>query len=220
MLLTDIGSQGDGGRFARKGKDSDDWANRNYDKKSKPRAGTFVAIQNEKGQVFYKPIDDNITQNIIAQIPQFQNLSLIKSAKRNAAKEASRNLGAEKESMYTYRDLKRDNQSMGRIRQQVQMATGNPNTTKYDAAAISYYTHVKNMNGAKIDDLVKIGDFNKMVQAASDTPELKARLDNIMRNPKSTSYDLVKFIIDNTEYDGAESWLRNLKYIETVKHSR
>lgn len=224
VLITDIGKHGDGNKFAVKDKDSKEWAERMYDKKGKPLHGMFVVIQNEKGQTFYKPLNNDLEKSMMGQFAAM-NVSKIKAGKKIAAQEADARINKMNQAGYIYRDLKRDPNAMSRIRQQVQIASGNPNTAKFDAAAVSFYTHLKNQydksgQNVSLDKLVEGGTFYKMLQSATDAPEEKQKLNQLLKNPKAGSYDFINFIIRNTEYDGAQDWINTLKYVETVKYKK
>lgn len=224
ILITDIGKHGDGNKFVVKDKDSKEWSDRNYDKNGKPLHGMFVVIQNEKGQTFYKPLNNDLEKSMMGQFAAM-NVSKIKAGKKVAAQEADARINKMNQAGYIYRDLKRDAGSMSKIRQQVQIASGNPNTAKFDGAAISFYTHLKNQydrNGQNVslDQLVNGGSFYKMLESATDTPEEKQKLNQLLKNPKAGSYDFINFIIRNTEYDGGQDWINTLKYVETVKYNK
>lgn len=219
VLITDIGDTGLNNRFAVKDKANKKWTERMYDKNSRPIHKMMVALQNEKGQVFYKPIDGNLEKAMMTKFSSV-NSSKIKTSKAQAQKVANKNDESLKQSEEVYRSLKRDSAAMARIRQQVELSSGNPNTVKFDAAAISFYTHLRNATGGSMSQLIKEGKFYDMLQAATDTPEEKQKLQTLLQNPKAGSIDFVNFLIKNTEYDGGADWLKTNQFIESIKFKK
>lgn len=221
VLITDVTKVGDNGKTVISESKTKEW-NKNYKAGNKQfNHKMLVAIENEKGQVFYKPIDGNVEKTMLSTFAGM-NVGGIKRGKAVASQMAQQRMDKKGQAVRIYKDLLKDGSSMSQIRQQVQIVSQNPNSNKFDDAAISFYTHLKNqyeINGknVKLNQLVKNGTFYQMLQSATDTPEEKQRLNRLLQNPKARSYDFAKFIIDNTDYEGGQDWLETLKFAQSAK---
>lgn len=221
LLLTDIATRGDNGKTVRDKSATDKFYERNVDKKSRPFAKTLVVIEDDNGNRFYKALDGDTEKTAFAKFAASNN-GLAKKARDNAYKIQQQKIAQKDQTAIVYKELRSTPGAIGPIRQQVKQITQQPNTMKFDNAAISFYTHLKNnLEQAGVNksmqDLINEGSFYSMTQEIQSDPNKKKQLDKLLQDPNFRSRDLINFLIKNSNYDRGQDWLNTFEYINKIK---